>query len=155
MEKKLIHFIEGGGGSKVKRGYEFFVFVSKAVGDKLKKVRLINWSSGSGHGVGESFGMEEIFINGLIGEIYDTLSVEFSEPVLCDSLKKNPVPIASFRVYGPDSVTNTYVLKQKVFEDAFYVDREACTETYIQKATIVTIASVDGIVPKKDSIAVG
>ncbi|MBN1577403.1 MAG: hypothetical protein JW913_12670, partial [Chitinispirillaceae bacterium] len=92
------------------------------------------------------------FINGLIGDIYDTLFVEFSEPVLCDSLKSNPEPIASFQVYGPDTVLKTYVLKPKVFEDAYYTDNEACTEKYVQKATIVTIASIDGIVPKRDSI---
>ncbi|MBN1307924.1 MAG: hypothetical protein JXA18_08410 [Chitinispirillaceae bacterium] len=92
------------------------------------------------------------FINGLMGEIYDTLFVEFSEPVKCDSLKKNPLPIASFQVYGPDTVTNTYVLKPKIFEGAFYADAEACPSNYITKATIVTKASIDGIVPKRDSI---
>ncbi|MBN1578708.1 MAG: hypothetical protein JW913_19245 [Chitinispirillaceae bacterium] len=88
------------------------------------------------------------FINGLIGEIYDTLFVEFSEPVLCDSLKKITAPIASFRVY--DSVADT--LKPRVFEEAFYLDADACPEAYITKVTIVTIASVDGIVPKRDQL---
>ncbi|MBN1309563.1 MAG: LamG domain-containing protein, partial [Chitinispirillaceae bacterium] len=93
-----------------------------------------------------------IFVNGLMGEIYDTLFVEFSEPVKCDSLKKNPLPIASFQVYGPDDATGAYVLKPNVFEGAFYADGDACPSTYITKATIVTLASVDAIVPKKDSI---
>ncbi len=89
-----------------------------------------------------------IFTNGLIGDIWDTLKVFFSEPVRCDSLKKNLDPSTSFKIYGPGNI-----LKDTIFNGAHYLDNNACPDNKrIQEVTIITMASVDGIVPKKDCI---
>ncbi len=90
---------------------------------------------------------QAIFTPGPLGDIYDTLKVIFSEPVRCDSLKKNSVPSASFKIFGPDNIDKSYVL-----EGARYIDDQGCPNKYITEAVIITIARVDGIVARKDSI---
>lgn len=87
-----------------------------------------------------------VFTTGVLGGIHDTLKVFFNEPVRCDSLKKNADPGASLKIYNQNGVP-----KDTVFRGANYLDA-TCPTPFIREVTIITRASVDGIVPRRDVI---
>ncbi|MCX7727735.1 MAG: hypothetical protein N2053_12915, partial [Chitinispirillaceae bacterium] len=86
-----------------------------------------------------------IYKIGPLGEMYDTLQILFSEPVRCDSLKKNLDPSFSFKVYDTENRVKTDVLR-----GTYYIDRDLCLSEYITEVSI--IVKPNGIIPKKDSI---
>ena len=88
-----------------------------------------------------------IYYLGPLGDFWDTLRVFFSEPVLCDSLKKNLDPGASFNIYGPDNI-----LKPGIFDGSYYLDGDDCPSERITQVTIIVEASVNSIRPTKDFI---
>jgi fibro-slime domain-containing protein len=94
------------------------------------------------------FVLGAVFIVGPLGGSYDTLKIRLSEPVFCDSLKKNgDAPALSFKVFGPGDS-----LKADVFEGAYYLNRRTCPDWLITEVTVITRTKIGGIVPGNDSI---
>lgn len=97
-----------------------------------------------------------IFTPGEITSNEDKVQIFFSEPVLCDSLKKISDPYQSFKVFefikDPVSGTTTRKIKDSVFIGSRF-ENNACIEERIDSVIVfVKTRNLGGIVPKLDSI---
>ena len=83
-----------------------------------------------------------------LGEIFDTLIVFFSEPVLCSSIKSGNDPSESFKIHSPEKD------KQIIMEEAWYQPKDTCSDTYISSVNIIISANINRITPETDSMQI-
>lgn len=87
---------------------------------------------------------------GPINSSEDKMQVYFSEPVICDSLKKSTEPAESFKVYGFS--TGTPVEKNNIFTGGHFTDNACAKERITDVILYVKKESAVNIVALLDSI---
>lgn len=97
-----------------------------------------------------------VLIPGPIDSLEDTLKVFFSEPVICDSLKKNRDLTQTFKVYefivDPTTGATTPHVKDLVFVGGRFNSDDCLNERITDVTLLVRTRYQGGIVPLQDSI---